>query len=248
MPYRSGFDLNCDMGESFGAYSMGSDAAIMPYICSANIACGFHAGDFSVMKHTVGLALQHGVRIGAHPSFPDVQGFGRRVMHFTPQEIYDMVLYQIGALAAFVRAAGAVLQHVKPHGALYNVSAKDPAIAAAVAQAVRDFNPELYLFGLSGSVSLQQAEALGLKVCHEVFADRAYMPDGSLVPRAHPQALIEDADAVLARVDAMVSAQKVQAIDGQWIDIQADTVCIHGDGPHALLFAQTLHNAFGNGQ
>lgn len=246
MPYHPGFDLNCDMGESFGAYTMGCDAAIMPYISSANIACGFHAGDFWVMKQTVGLALQHGVQIGAHPSFPDLQGFGRRVMQFSPQEIYAMVLYQIGALEAFVRAAGATLRHVKPHGALYNISAKDPAVAAAIAQAVRDFNPDLQLFGLSGSISLQQAAACGLKVRHEVFADRAYMPDGSLVPRAHPQALIEDADAVLERVEAMISLQKVQAIDGQWIDIQADTICIHGDGPHALHFAQTLNAAFGN--
>jgi UPF0271 protein len=224
-------DLNCDLGEGFGAYTAGDDAAMMPFITSANIACGFHAGDATVMRQTVALCVQHQVAIGAHPSFPDLQGFGRRNMSLSTKEVYDLVLYQTGALAAFVKAAGGTLHHVKPHGALYNMAAKDNTLAAAIVQAVKDFDPSLLLYGLAGSELIKAAAEAGLRSCSEVFADRTYLPDGTLTPRNQPGAFIHDAAAAVQQVMQLLQ----QSV------IHAETVCIHGDGPNAVAFAQALH-------
>nr|WP_317241402.1 5-oxoprolinase subunit PxpA [Hymenobacter sp. 5414T-23] len=185
-------DLNCDMGESFGAYSLGHDEAILPFITSANIACGYHAGDPAVIKRTVRLALQHGVAIGAHPGLPDLVGFGRREMAVSPEEAYDMTVYQLGALAAFVLVEGGTVHHVKPHGALYNMAAINPALAEAIAEAVYRVQPEACLYGLAGSALISAGQKLGLSTAHEVFADRTYQPNGTLTPRRQPNALITD--------------------------------------------------------
>ena len=193
-------DLNCDLGESFGAYTIGMDAEILPYITSANIACGFHAGDPSVMQKSVLLCKKYGVQVGAHPGLPDLQGFGRRKMAISPAEAEADVIYQIGALKAFCDAAGVPLHHVKPHGALYNMAAKDPELAAAICRAVKAAAPEAMLLALSGSEMIKAAQALGLRVCSEVFADRGYQPDGTLVPRGKPGAMIENEEEAIARV------------------------------------------------
>ena len=234
-------DLNCDMGESFGAWSMGADEAVLEQVSSANIACGFHAGDPRVMHRTVEAALRRGVAVGAHPSLPDLQGFGRRAMHISPQEAYGIVLYQIGALAGFCRALGGRLAHVKAHGALYNMAAKDPALAAAIARAVCDFDPTLVLFGLAGSELIRAGRDAGLAVASEVFADRTYQADGSLTPRTQPNAMIHDASAAAAQVEAMLTLGTVQALDGTRVAIVSDTICIHGDQPGAAEFASGLH-------
>ena len=236
-------DLNCDLGESFGAYSIGNDAAILPFVTSANIACGFHAGDPSVMRKTVQLALKNGVALGAHPGLPDLQGFGRRKIEISPQEAYDLVVYQIGALLGFIRAEGAWMQHVKPHGALYNMAAKDKNLAEAVANAVYDVNPELILFGLAGSELIWAGKKVGLKTSEEVFADRTYQPDGALTPRSQPDALIVDDAKAVSQVICMVQKKGVKAANGSWVDLKADTVCIHGDGAKALLFAKKIQDA-----
>lgn len=236
-------DLNCDLGESFGAYSIGNDAAILPFVTSANIACGFHAGDPSVMRKTVQLALKNGVALGAHPGLPDLQGFGRRKIEISPQEAYDLVVYQIGALLGFIRAEGAWMQHVKPHGALYNMAAKDKNLAEAVANAVYDVNPELILFGLAGSELIWAGKKVGLKTSEEVFADRTYQPDGALTPRSQPDALIVDDAKAVSQVICMVQKKGVKATNGSWVDLKADTVCIHGDGAKALLFAKKIQDA-----
>ncbi|TCP57603.1 UPF0271 protein [Tumebacillus sp. BK434] len=220
-------DLNCDMGESFGAYELGRDEEILAYVTSANIACGFHAGDPSVMRKTVQMALEKGVAIGAHPGLPDLVGFGRRNMAISPQEAYDLTVYQIGALQAFVQAAGGTLQHVKPHGALYNMAAQDAGLSLAIAEAVYRVDPALILYGLSGSQLVLAGEQIGLRTAHEIFADRTYQPDGTLTPRTAPGALIDDPATAAAQVIRMVR-------DGT---VRADTVCIHGDGHHALAFA-----------
>ncbi|HVX39015.1 MAG TPA: 5-oxoprolinase subunit PxpA [Gemmatimonadaceae bacterium] len=233
-------DLNCDMGESFGTYTLGADDAVFPFITSANVACGFHGGDPAVMRTSIARAMEHGVAVGAHPGFPDLIGFGRRNMDATPQEIYDMVVYQIGALAAFARAAGATLQHVKAHGALYNMAAVSAPYSEAIAHAVRDVDRALILFGLPGSHLIGEGRKAGLRTASEVFADRNYMPDGSLVSRRRPDAQVHDADDAVRRVIRMVREKTVRAIDGHDIAIEADTVCIHGDGPHAAEFAQRL--------
>ncbi|MDW6093284.1 5-oxoprolinase subunit PxpA [Vibrio rhizosphaerae] len=233
-------DLNCDMGESFGVYSLGNDVALMDFVSSVNIACGFHAGDPGVMRETVRYALAKNLAIGAHPGLPDLAGFGRRMMAISPREAYDMVVYQIGALYGFVRAAGGRLHHVKPHGALYNMAAQDESLAAAIAQAVKDVDPTLVLYGLSGSALIRAGETEGLRVAHEVFADRTYQPDGTLTPRDQPDALIHHDDAALNQVLDMVCQRQVRATDGQWVNIQADTICIHGDGAHALEFAAKI--------
>lgn len=225
-------DINCDLGESFGAYTIGQDETILPLITSANIACGFHAGDPGVMRDTIEKCLTYKVAIGAHPGFADLQGFGRRNMQLSSAEVYDLVLYQIGALAGFTRVAGGKLRHVKPHGALYNMAAKDPAMARSIAQAVQNFDSELFLFGLAGSYLISEAEELGLKTCSEIFADRKYQPDGTLTPRTQPDAHIEDAGEALAQVMQFMNDPHRKA----------ETVCIHGDGPKALVFAQTLHS------
>ncbi|GAB2785388.1 UPF0271 protein [Hymenobacter luteus] len=233
-------DLNCDMGESFGAYPLGHDEAILPFVTSANIACGYHAGDPAVMKRTVRLALQHGVAIGAHPGLPDLVGFGRREMAISPEEAYDMTVYQLGALAAFVRAEGGIVHHVKPHGALYNMAAVNLALAEALAEAVYRVHPEACLYGLAGSALISAGQKLGLATAHEVFADRTYQPNGTLTPRRQPDALITDADKAISQVVRMVKDGRVRAQSGEDVAIQADTVCLHGDGAHALAFAQQI--------
>lgn len=239
-------DINCDMGESFGAYAMGNDRDILNYISSANIACGFHAGDPATMRKTVRMALEKGVAIGAHPGLPDLVGFGRRNMDISPQEAYDMVAYQIGALQAFVQAEGGTMQHVKPHGALYNMAATRAPLAEAIAEAIYRVNPGLVLFGLSGSELVSAGERIGLKTAHEVFADRTYQQDGTLTPRTQPDAMITDTDQSLQQVVRMVKDGKVQSRQGVDVSIKADTICIHGDGAHALEFARSIHEAFAN--
>lgn len=233
-------DLNCDMGESFGAYQLGNDEAILDYISSANIACGFHAGDPGVMRKTVQLALKKGVAIGAHPGLPDLQGFGRRNMAISAREVYELVLYQVGALWAFTQAAGCRLHHVKPHGALYNMAAQSKPLAEAVAEAVFVLDPRLLLYGLAGSELVKAAARKGLPFAQEVFADRSYQPDGTLTPREQAGALISDPDKAAKQVISMIKEGKVSPLKGSEFLIKADTVCIHGDGPHALLFARNI--------
>jgi len=231
------------MGESFGAWHMGQDAEVMPWITSANIACGFHAGDFSTMQRTVLLAKEHGVAIGAHVSLPDLQGFGRRELRVTPDEAYAMTLYQIGALAAFANAAGTRVAHVKPHGALYNMAAKDIALAAAIARAVRDFDRNLILVGLAGSELPRAGATIGLRVAHEAFADRRYESDGSLTPRREADAVIHDIDIAVAQAVQIATEGKVETRDGGTIDVRVDTICVHGDRDDAAAFARRLREA-----
>ena len=236
-------DLNCDLGESFGAYTIGMDAQVIPYVTSANVACGFHAGDAVVMERTVALCKASGAAVGAHPGLPDLQGFGRRVMKISPAEAGAFVTYQVGALKAFCDAAGVPLHHVKPHGALYNMAGRDRELADAIARAVQSAAPGAVLLALSGSEMVRAAQAIGLPVASEVFADRGYRPDGSLVPRGTPGAMIEDEDEAIARVIRMVKEGKVRACDGTDIAIRADSVCVHGDGPKALAFVQKISAA-----
>lgn len=233
-------DLNCDLGESFGAYTIGMDAEILPYVTSANIACGFHAGDPLVMKRSVELCVENGVKIGAHPGLPDLQGFGRRKMAISPKEAEADVAYQIGALQGFCIAAGTRLHHVKPHGALYNMAAKDYDLALAIATAVKNVAPDAVLLALSGSEMIRAAEAVGIRAASEVFADRGYQPDGTLVPRGTPGAMITDENEAIARVLQMAQEGTVVANDGSTVPLKADSVCVHGDGPKALLFVQNL--------
>ncbi|TQK63716.1 UPF0271 protein [Brevibacillus sp. AG162] len=236
-------DLNCDLGESFGAYQLGNDQEILSYITSANVACGFHAGDPATMRKTVQMALEAGVAIGAHPGFADLVGFGRRNMEISPEEAYDLVVYQIGALQAFVHAEGGVMHHVKPHGALYNMAATRPALAESIAMAIYKVNPELVLYGLAGSELTHAGEKIGLATAHEVFADRTYQQDGTLTPRSQPNAMITDQQQSLQQVIRMVSEGLVLTQQGVDIPIQADSICIHGDGAHALEFAQSIRTA-----
>ncbi|HVC20001.1 MAG TPA: 5-oxoprolinase subunit PxpA [Vicinamibacterales bacterium] len=224
-------DLNSDMGESFGVYTLGHDAGLMRSITSANVACGFHAGDPSVMRRTVRLAREAGVAVGAHPGFPDLVGFGRRDLGVTPQEAEDFIVYQIGALAAVAAAEGLRLQHVKPHGALFNMAVRDASLAGAIARAVAAVDRSLILFGLPGSEILAAGRREGLRVAAEVFADRAYEPDGSLASRRKPGAVIHDPEAVVARAVRMVTDRTVVAIDGSVVAVEADTICVHGDTP-----------------
>lgn len=233
-------DLNCDMGESFGAYQMGNDAEILNFVTSANIACGFHAGDPATMRKTVKMALDKNVGIGAHPGLQDLVGFGRRNIAISPQEAYDLTIYQIGALSGFVQAEGGRLQHVKAHGALYNMAAKNAALSEAIAEAVYKIDPELILFGLSGSELMRAGEKIGLRTANEVFSDRTYQKDGTLTPRTEPNALITDADMSLQQVIRMVKESKVQTLQKQDVALKAETICIHGDGATALDFAATL--------
>ncbi|MCE4051922.1 MULTISPECIES: 5-oxoprolinase subunit PxpA [Bacillaceae] len=233
-------DLNCDLGESFGAYKIGMDEEILRFVTSANIACGFHAGDPSVMRNTVKLALNNNVKIGAHPGLPDLAGFGRRNMNISPQEAHDIVIYQIGALSGFVKAEGAKMQHVKPHGALYNMAAKNSLLATAIAEAVYKVDPELILFGLAGSELVTAGERIGLQTANEVFADRTYDSGGTLTPRTEPDALIHDKNQAVGQVVRMVKEGKVTTRQGADISVKADTICIHGDGSEALTFAQQI--------
>ena len=237
-------DLNCDMGESFGAYSIGADEAVFPHITSANVACGFHGGDPSVMRTTVARAKHHGVAVGAHPGFPDLIGFGRRNMDVSPDDIYDLMVYQIGALLGVARAQGVEIQHVKAHGALYNMAALKPDMAAAIARAVRDVDRQMVLFGLPGSHLISEGESAGLVTASEAFADRNYMNDGTLVSRKRPDAHVHDAAEAVARAIRMVTEGKVRSVDGEDVPLRADTICIHGDGPHAVEFARALNAAF----
>ena len=233
-------DLNADVGESFGAYSLGADAALMRSITSASIAAGFHAGDPSVLRRTINLAKSHGVAIGAHPGFPDLVGFGRRELQVAPAEAEDVVLYQIAAVAGVAAAEGAKLQHVKPHGALFNMAVRDASLAAAIARAVAAFDRSLILFGLPGSQILAAGRAAGLRVAAEVFADRAYEPDGSLTPRSRPGSVIHDAGAVASRAIRMITERVVDAVDGTIVPLDADTICVHGDTPGAAQLAADL--------
>ncbi|GGK07675.1 UPF0271 protein YcsF [Lentibacillus kapialis] len=236
-------DLNCDMGESFGMYTIGADEQLMPYITSANIACGAHAGDPAVMDRTVRLAKENDVAVGAHPGLPDLAGFGRRMMDVAPEEVYQMVVYQIGALQAFCKVHNVEMQHVKPHGALYNVAAKNRDTADAVARAVHDVNDELVLFGLAGSKLLTAGKQTDLQVASEIFADRTYQADGSLTPRQQPDALIENADDAVRQVERILRTGNVRAVTGEDVTIVADTICVHGDGAQAAVFAGKLRTA-----
>lgn len=233
-------DLNCDLGESFGNYTCGLDAEVIPHISSANVACGFHASDPLVMMKTVALAKQYGVSVGAHPGYPDLVGFGRRNMTVSPVELKAMVQYQIGALQAFCKAQGTVLQHVKPHGAMYNMAAKDRKLADAICEAIAEVDSSLILLGLSGSQMLEAAKETGLPWASEVFADRAYEDDGSLTPRALPGSVITDEEEAIARVLQMVQEGTVTARSGKTIPIQADSICLHGDGVKAVEFARRI--------
>lgn len=237
-------DLNCDMGESFGAYRIGADEEIFPFITSANVACGYHGGDPATMRTTLEHARRTGVAVGAHPGFQDLIGFGRRNMEASPQEVYDLVVYQIGALLGFARAAKMELRHVKAHGALYNMAAARPELAAAIAHAVRDVDSQLVLFGLPGSHLISEGQSAGLKTASEAFADRNYLRDGSLVPRRNPHAQIHDADEAVRRAIRMVRDGLVKPVDGDDIRVTVDTICIHGDGPHAAEFARRLRAGF----
>lgn len=236
-------DLNADVGESFGVYALGHDPALMPAITSANVACGFHAGDPGVMRATVALAREHGIAVGAHPSFPDLVGFGRREMHASPREVEDLVAYQIGALAAIAGAQGVRLQHVKPHGALYNMAARDEVLADAIACATAAVDRSLILFALSGSELVAAAARHGLQAASEVFADRAYRADGSLVPRSVPGAMILGPSLVARRAVGMVLERSVVATDGSRLQLDVDTICVHGDTPGAAELARHLRIA-----
>lgn len=229
-------DLNCDVGEGIG-----NDAAIMPFISSANIACGYHAGDETTMHETILLAKKYGVAIGAHPSFADKENFGRTEIHLKPQEVYEIVTTQLKGLQQIALQNNAILHHVKPHGALYNMSAKDAKLAAAIADALHNFDCNLILFALSGSVLISTAKAMGIKTASEVFADRTYQDDGSLTSRSQPNALIEDEVQAINQVVKMIKSGKVITTAGKEISIAAETICLHGDGKNAIIFARAIH-------
>jgi len=235
-------DFNCDMGEGFGPYALGLDAEIIPHVTSANIACGFHAGDPGWMRATVALAERHRVGVGAHPGFPDLRGFGRRVLQASPAEITDDLVYQIGALAAFTR--GKRLQHVKPHGALYNLAVEREDVARAIGHAVLEVDRDLILVVLAGSPWERVARAMGLRVAREVFADRLVDARGALVPRAVPGAVVHDAARVVERSLRLVVEHRVTAVTGEQLELHADTICLHGDTPGAVSLAASLREAF----
>lgn len=236
-------DLNSDLGESFGRYTIGSDDRIIPLITSANIACGFHASDPVVMMKTVNMVKKAGTGAGAHPGYPDLMGFGRRNMNVSHEEAKAYTLYQISALGGMCKAAGVKLSHVKPHGAMYNMAGKDYELSKAICEAIKEYDPSLIVMGLAGSQMVKAARDMGLKTAEEVFADRAYEEDGSLVARSKPGAMIEDEEEAIARVVRMIKEGKVQAITGNDIDIKADSVCVHGDGEKALLFVEKIRKA-----
>jgi UPF0271 protein len=233
-------DLNCDLGESFGPWPMGQDADLMSAISSANVACGFHAGDPGIMRETVALAKAHGVAVGAHPGFPDLVGFGRRELGASPREVEDFVLYQVAALAGVAAAQGVRLQHVKAHGALYNMACRDPHLADAIARAVAALDSSLILFGLPNSQLLRAGLDAGLPIAAEAFADRAYEKDGSLSSRAKPGSVIHDADRVVNRAVRMVREGVVEGRDGDLVTLGARTLCVHGDTPGAAMLARRL--------
>jgi 5-oxoprolinase (ATP-hydrolysing) subunit A len=236
-------DLNCDMGESYGAWKMGDDAGIMPFISSANIACGFHGGDPATIRKTVRLAVDHGVAIGAHPSLPDIQGFGRRVMKISPQDMYDLVVYQAGAVEAFARAAGSRLHHIKCHGALYNMAATDEALSEAMGRAAKDLG-DVMVYALSNSTMMRVLERLNCRVLGEVFGDRGYSDDGTLAPRDKPGGMIEDPKKSVEQVLGMIEGGFVTTLSGKRVPVAADTLCLHGDQPGAVVFAKALRKTF----
>jgi 5-oxoprolinase (ATP-hydrolysing) subunit A len=231
-------DINCDMGEGIG-----NDELIMPFITSANIACGFHAGDEDTMKRTVELAMKHNVFIGAHPSYLDRENFGRTDIRIPLGEMYDLVTKQIHLLNEITKQAGATLHHVKPHGALYNMCARAKPLAAVVALAIKDVDDRLKLYGLSGSHLIHEAKKIGVKAVSEVFADRTYQDNGRLTPRSKPEALINETDKVVQQVLQMIKEGSVTSVSGKMIPIVAETICIHGDGEHAVEFAKAIHDA-----
>lgn len=235
-------DLNSDLGESFGRWTLGHDAELMASITSCNIACGYHAGDPEVMRRTVRLAREHGVAIGAHPGLPDLVGFGRRAMSVTAAEVENLVLYQVGALAAIAHAEGTRLQHVKPHGALYNMAIKDRGLADGIARAVASFDPSLLLFGLPGTELLRAGDAAGLPLAAEGFADRNYEADGSLTPRTEPDAVIHDAAAVVTRAVQMAREGVVISRDGEEVPMRVATICTHGDTPGSHMLARRIRD------
>ncbi len=236
-------DLNADCGEGFGAYALGDDAALLRSVTSANIACGFHAGDPGTMTRTVTLAAGSGVALGAHPGLPDLVGFGRRRMNVTAAEVRDLVTYQIGAMAGFAARQGQTLRHVKPHGALYWMAEEDPKTAEAIAQAVLDWDAAVVLVGLSGGGLVQAGLARGLQTASEIFADRAYMPNGTLAPRSLPNAVLHDLDEVAARITLWAREGTLTATDGSVLRVEADTICIHSDSPSAPALAARVRQA-----
>lgn len=237
-------DINCDLGESYGAWKMGNDEGVMPHITSANVACGFHGGDPATIRSTVKLAVANGVAVGAHPSLPDIMGFGRRAMKLTPDEAYDLVIYQAGAVQAFARAAGTRLHHVKCHGAFYNMAATDEGLADGIARAVRDLGDGVILYALSGSRMMEAGKRLGIPTIAEVFADRSYQDDGTLTPRTRPGAMIEDESAAVAQALGMVEQGSLRSQSGKTVKVDAGTICLHGDQAGAVQFALALRGAF----
>ncbi|HTH55376.1 MAG TPA: 5-oxoprolinase subunit PxpA [Cyclobacteriaceae bacterium] len=229
-------DLNCDMAEGIG-----NEPELMPWITSANIACGYHAGSDEEMKRTIDLCVVHNVAVGAHPSFPDRKNFGRTNMNLPPEQVYEIVVEQLQIIKKIAMSVGAELHHVKPHGALYNMAAKDKALANSLAKAVNDFDSRLILYGLSQSAMIEEARKLNLKTAHEVFADRTYQSDGSLTPRVQPNALITDESKALHQAILFVKKNKVSSTSGEEISMIADTLCLHGDGPHAVAFAKLIY-------
>lgn len=239
-------DLNADLGESYGNYTIGNDEEIIPLISSANVACGFHASDPSVMLKTVEMIKESGgTGIGAHPAYPDLMGFGRRYMELSMPEVRSIMLYQLGALDGLCRVFGVEMNHVKPHGALYNATFKDETLAKTIAEAVKEYNPALKLMGLSNQNLVKAGEEAGLEVRHEVFADRAYEDDGTLVSRRKEGAMITDTDLAVKRVIRMVKEGKVESVNGSDIDIKADSICVHGDGDKALEFVKEIRKQLG---
>lgn len=237
-------DLNSDLGESFGSYTIGNDERVIPLISSANVACGFHASDPVVMGKTLEMAREAGIGVGAHPGFPDLMGFGRRNLSVTPSEARDYVLYQLGALEGFCRRNGIKMQHVKPHGALYNMAAKDYELSRAICEAIAGFDKNLIVLALSGGELARAAQDMGLPTALEVFADRGYEEDGTLVDRRREGAVITDENLAISRVVRMVKEKKVTAVTGKDIPIQADSICVHGDGAKALAFVERIREAF----
>jgi UPF0271 protein len=233
-------DINCDLGESFGIYRLGEDENVLPHITSANVACGFHGGDPTVARRTIERACRFGVAVGAHPGFPDLAGFGRREMQATPREVEDFVLYQVAALGGLALAAGIQLQHVKPHGALYNMACRDEALAGAIARAVAAYDESLILFGLPGSALLAAGRVAGLRVAAEGFADRSYEPDGSLTPRSRAGSVIHDVNEGVQRAVRLAADRTIDAVDGSTLRLEVETICVHGDTPGAAERAARL--------
>lgn len=239
-------DLNSDLGESFGNYTLGMDEEILKYVSSANVACGWHAGDAMVMEKTVALAKANGVAVGAHPGFPDLMGFGRRNMVVTAEEAKTYTKYQLGALLAFTQSCGLKIQHVKPHGAFYNMAAVDEKLATAICEGIYEVDKDIILMGLACSKMITAAEKVGLRAASEVFADRAYNDDGTLVSRKLPGAVIKDKDQAILRTVRMVKEGKVTSINGNDIEIKADSICVHGDNPKALEFVKNIRETLEN--